>query len=213
MFHSPAGSGVFRHEPAIVPFYSRESLLSFILQNLPPPDFGLDFSGKIKKKSKKKRGSRGGVRNRLKRNGYRPPLPSITLSNVRSIQNKLDELSALLRHDCDYRRSSLLCFTETWWSENNADYEIEGYTTIRFNRDTKKTKKSIGGGLCLFVNKKWATNFTVRERFCTMSYEIMTVSFHPHYLPREFGQVTVILVYMLGPDNAQAAECIAECYN
>ena len=120
-------------------------------------------------------GLRGGVRNRLKRNSYRPPLPSITLSNARSIQSKLDELSALLRHDCDSRKSSLLCFTETWWSEDNADYEKEGYTTLRFDRDTKKTEKaekSIGGGLCLFVNKKWATNFTVRERFCTKSYEI-----------------------------------------
>ena len=25
--------------------------------------------------------------------------------------------------------------------------------------------------------------------------------------------MTVILVYVPGPDNAQAAECIAECYN
>ena len=66
---------------------------------------------------------------------------------------------------------------------------------------------------CVFLNKKWATNFTVRERISTRSYEIMTVSFRPHHLPREFGQVTVILLYVPGPDNAQAAECVAECYN
>ena len=70
-----------------------------------------------------------------------------------------------------------------------------------------------GGGLCIFVNKKWATNFTVRERISTRSYEMMTVSFRPHYLPREFGQVTVILLCVPGPHNAQAAECVAECYN
>ena len=157
--------------PPIAPVYSREFLLGLSFPNLPPPpdtDFG--FSDTIKEKKKRKKcGSRDGVRNRLKNNGYRPPLPSITLSNVRSIQNKLDELSALLRYDCDYRRSSLL------WSENNADYEIEGYTTIRFDRDTKKTEESVGGGLCLFVNKKWATNFTVREQISAKSFEIMTV--------------------------------------
>ena len=65
----------------------------------------------------------------------------------------------------------------------------------------------------MFVNKKWATNFTVRECISIRSYEIMTLLLSPHFLPREFGQVTVILVYVPGPDNAQAAECIAECYN
>ena len=65
----------------------------------------------------------------------------------------------------------------------------------------------------MFVKKIWATNFTVRERIYTRSYEIMTVSFRPYNLPREFRQVTVILVYVPGPDNAQAAERISECYN
>ena len=74
IFDSPAGSGTFRHEPAIAPFYSRESLLGFNLPNLPPPDTGFDFNfSDIKKKSRKKRGSRGGVKNRLKKSGYRPP--------------------------------------------------------------------------------------------------------------------------------------------
>ena len=45
-------------------------------------------------------------------------------TNMRSIKNKLDKLSALLRYDCDYRRSSLLCFTEIWWFENNADCDV-----------------------------------------------------------------------------------------
>jgi hypothetical protein len=63
-------------------------------------------------------------------------------------------------------------------------------------------------GLCMAVNDRWATNFKVRERHCSRYYEIMTVSFHPHYLPPEFQQLTVILVYVPGPDNALAAERI-----
>jgi hypothetical protein len=55
-------------------------------------------------------------------------------------------------------------------------------------------------GLCIMVNIKWATNFCVRERISTRP-------------PRELGQVTVILVDILGPDYTWAAERDAECYN
>ena len=65
----------------------------------------------------------------------------------------------------------------------------------------------------MFVDSRWATNFTVRETDCCTHYEIMTVSFRPHYLPREFGQITVILVYVPGPNFALAAERIAASYN
>ena len=104
------------------------------------------------------------MRNRLKKSGYRPPHPAITLSNVRSIRNKMDEHSTLIMHDSDYRRSSLLCFSETWLSEQITDVGHDGYITIRFDRNKIKTDKSIGGGLCLMVNNKWATNFCVRDR-------------------------------------------------
>ena len=39
------------------------------------------------------------------------------------------------------------------------------------------------------------------------------VSFRPHYLPRELGQVMAILVYIPGPDDTGAAERVTECYN
>lgn len=63
------------------------------------------------------------------------------------------------------------------------------------------------------VNKQWAVNYTGRETECSQHHEIMTVSFRPHYLPREFTQITVILAYVPGPDKAFAAERIADCYN
>ena len=82
---------------------------------------------------------------------------------------------------------------------------LDGYTTIHFDRNKIKTDRSTGGGLCLMVNDKWATNFCVRERISTRSYEILTVSFRPHYLPRELAQVTVVLVYIPGPGYTGAA--------
>ncbi|KAI0240090.1 hypothetical protein LSAT2_009191 [Lamellibrachia satsuma] len=80
----------------------------------------------FKPKRKKKRGSRGGVRNRLKKRGCRLPLPAITLSNVHSLQNKMDKLSALTKYDGDYRRCSLFCFTETWLTEDVSDMNLPG---------------------------------------------------------------------------------------
>ena len=159
---------------------------------------------------------------------YRPPLQAAILFNVRSLHNKIDELSTIIRYDGNYRRACLFCFTETWLSELNADIDVEAFTIIRFDRDTTKTKICIGCGLCMLVNKKWptyfcvrervstcvrervSTNFCVRERVSTRLYEILTVSFWPHYLPLEFGQVTVVLTYIPGPGNAQAAQRVAE---
>ncbi len=67
----------------------------------------------------KGRGSRGGIRNRLQRRGSKLPLPAITLSNVRSLNDKMIKLSALIHYDTDYRQTSLFCFTESWLSEDS----------------------------------------------------------------------------------------------
>ncbi len=86
----------------------------------------------------RKRGSRGGKRERLRRRGCRLPLPGIILSNVKSLRNKIDELSALIRYDEDYRSTSLFCFTETWVSQETEDFHLDGFTLIRFDRDILK---------------------------------------------------------------------------
>ena len=74
-------------------------------------------------------------------------------------------------------------------------------------------QKSVGGGLCMFISDSWATQYCVRERMCTRDFELLTVSFRPFCLPREFGQITVILVYFPGPDFKTAAERITESFN
>ncbi|KAM3621150.1 uncharacterized protein V6R79_006859 [Siganus canaliculatus] len=73
------------------------------------------------KRIRRKRGSRGGVRNRF---------------------------------DRDYQQSSLFCFTETWLTED-AELQLDGFEIIRFDRDAAATRKSIGGGLCIAVNKSF----------------------------------------------------------
>ncbi|KAL6473512.1 hypothetical protein MHYP_G00170730 [Metynnis hypsauchen] len=108
--------------------------------------------------------------------------------------------------DRDFRKASLICSTESWWTEDITNIELEGYSLIRYDGDPRRTVKRTGGGLCMFTNTSWATTFTVHDIDCSTHYDIMTVSFPPHYLPCEFRQVTVMLVYMPGPDSASAAE-------
>lgn len=61
----------------------------------------------------KKRGSSGGIKNRLRRRGTNQSLPVITLSNVRSLNNKLDELIIRVKREDLFRCSKLICLTET----------------------------------------------------------------------------------------------------
>ena len=69
----------------------------------------------------------------------------------------MDELTALARFDGDFRRSNLMCFTETWLTEDIGNILVPGFTTIRADSDNDKAQKSVGGGLCMFVSDSWAT--------------------------------------------------------
>ncbi len=46
------------------------------------------------RRRKKHRGKRAGIRNRLRVRAHSPPLPSILLANVQSLENKMDDLRA-----------------------------------------------------------------------------------------------------------------------
>ncbi len=54
------------------------------------------------KKRKRKRGKRAGILIRLRRHAFRPPLPTILLANVQSLDNKLCEVRAHI----SYRRET-----------------------------------------------------------------------------------------------------------
>ena len=125
----------------------------------------------------------------------------ITLSNTRSLSNKVDEIRALTRYCNDFRNSSIICMTETWLNSGitNENIAIDGFDIARLDRSFEQTKKRRGGGICIYVNKRWCTNFTVKHSICNEDVEMLCVSFRPFYLPREFNQVHVFLVY-IAPD-------------
>lgn len=51
---------------------------------------------------------------RLRKQPYKPPLPSLFLTNARSIANKMDELRLLAATNFAGRDSCILLVTETW---------------------------------------------------------------------------------------------------
>lgn len=137
--------------------------------------------------------SRGGLRHHLWRRHSSFPLPAITLSSAHSVSN-------------------LMCVKETWLKDYYETPRLPRYTTIRADKNLR-THKSISGELCLFEDNSWATQYSILEQVCTPDYEILTVSFRPFYLPQEFGQITVILVYVPRPNDGAAGQRIAESYN
>ncbi|KAI3376533.1 hypothetical protein L3Q82_016993 [Scortum barcoo] len=85
------------------------------LQLLRTPDWrsaARRTEGKRKRCARKqKRGKRGGLLARLKANAGRPPILSLFLSNVRSLDNKLDLLRLRLGVSREMRNCAVLCLT------------------------------------------------------------------------------------------------------
>ncbi len=89
--------------------YSREQLLALkytTMSSVPRMDIPVDLR-------RRRRGCRVGVKCRLKKRRYKPSLPVVIMGNVRSLGNKMEELTALARTQWEYRECSFMCFTET----------------------------------------------------------------------------------------------------
>ncbi len=157
----------------------------------------------------RKRGKRGGVRLRLRRQKLnRLPLPTMILANVQSLRNKTDELKANVLHLSQYRNTCVLALTENWLSNNDpdSDLHLDGFgIPLRTDRDSDVTGKSHGGGVCLYVNRRWCNNITIRDRTCTPDTELLSVLVRPFYLPREFPQIFISVVYIHPKANIKNA--------
>lgn len=166
--------------------YSREisGLLAEGCKDLEPPASnaeifssllrGLDSDQLSRKKPlkriRRKRGKRGGVQRRIRKvdvdvRRSLPPLPTILLSNVQSIRNKLDELEAYARCKREFKETCLLALTETWLGEADRDDElfISGFGyPIRMDRSPSITNKAEGEGVCFYVNERYCGKGSAR---------------------------------------------------
>ena len=107
-----------------------------------------------------------------------------------------------MKHANEFRSASLMCFTETWLSENVADSHvtIEGFSIFRADR-TNDSGKIKGGCLYVFVNEQWCrpNNITIKYKSCSKSAEIFIIELRPYYIPRKFSHL--ILTTICVPNN------------
>ncbi|KAL0148751.1 hypothetical protein M9458_055929 [Cirrhinus mrigala] len=155
----------------------------------------------------RKRGKRGGIRARLRANPTRPALPTLILSNVRSLENKLDEIQLSRSTEHEARDCCVFVFTETWLNDKTPDSAIQlpGLTCCRADRDSSLSGKTRGGGLCVYINKEWCNSAAVVTKNCSSLVEFVFVKCRPFYLPREFTAIVIVAVYISPCANAKDA--------
>ncbi len=110
-----------------------------------------------RRRKEEKRGKRAGVLVKLRCQAFRPPLPTILLANVQSLDNKLCKLRARISYQRETRDCCVICLTETWMSAIVPDSAIEltGFSVHRSDRTKELTGKSRGGGVCFYINNLW----------------------------------------------------------
>ena len=82
---------------------------------------------------RRRRGKEGGVKVKHDKRPYRPFMPSVMTGNVRSLNNKINELSSLSKVNSDYRQASIISLTETWLTENTPStyYNLDRFSLYR----------------------------------------------------------------------------------
>lgn len=144
----------------------------------------------------KKRGKRSGLSVKLSRNKVKIPLPTVSVTNLRSVTNKIDELEAVCRVN-PLRNALIWIISETWLTPETDDTHVElpHYMTIRSDR-TQASNKQKGGGLLVYLKQNWCgNNVKIMHCSCTSNIELLAIRCRPYYLPREFTCINVVAVY------------------
>ncbi len=157
-------------------------------------------------------GRRAGIRNRLRKRARSPPLPSILLANVQSLENKMDDLRARISFQRDI---NIFCLTETWLTPSVPDTAVtpsDNFSVLRMDR-TAEAGKTKGGGVCFMTNKKWCDprNISILSCSCSPHLEHLSIICRPFYLPREFSSIVVTAVYI--PPQADTSLALSKLHD
>ncbi len=168
-----------------------------------------------RRRNKKHRGNSAGIRNRLRKRAHSPPLPSILLANVQSLENKMDDLRARISFQLDIRDCNIICLTETWLTPSVPDTAVtpsDNFSVLRMDR-TAEAGKSKGGGVCFMINKEWCDprNISSLSRSCSPHLEHLSIICRPFYLPREFSAVIVTAAYI--PPQADTSLALSKLHD
>ncbi len=77
-----------------------------------------------RRRNKKLRGKALGFGTDWGKSAHSPPLPSLLLANVQSLDNKMDDLRARISFQRDIRDCNIICLTETWLTPSVPDTAV-----------------------------------------------------------------------------------------
>lgn len=127
-----------------------------------------------KEQPKQRRGKRGGLHARLKARTSRPPLPSVLLAKVRSLENKMDELRTRIISQREIRDCCALILTETRQSNNIPDSAVQLQThSIHRGDRTAVSGKHKGGGTYIYINNRWCSDVQTVSKHCSSDAELL----------------------------------------
>jgi hypothetical protein len=114
-------------------------------------------------------------------------LPSLFLSNTRSLLNKIEDLEIVIKNN----NADIFCITDTWLSANIADsvVDMSGYTIVRKDRVMHKR----GCGVCAFI--KSSIGFTIIEELDNPLFECLWLYLRPPRFPRGFSCIIICIIY------------------
>ena len=113
-------------------------------------------------------------------------LPSLLLSNIRSLAPKVDELEMV----ASLNEVSIICITETWLTPNIPDSAVLLPNFFLFRNDREF---STGGGVCTYVSCD-ITSKRLTE-FEKPKIESLWLSLRPKRLPQSISIILVAVIY------------------
>lgn len=120
-------------------------------------------------------------------------LPTLIVSNVRSLISKVDELDMVSSHN----NADIICISESWLNSCIADSSVSLPNRILFRSDRTSAR---GGGVCIYVSQSIPCRRI--NAFEQADVESLWVSVRPHRLPREVSVILVSVIYNSTSSNA-----------
>ena len=113
-------------------------------------------------------------------------MPRIILTNPRSICNKMDELSVLVKE----HQPDIVCITESWCREDIPDEALNTAGYVNFRKD--RTEKPGGGILCMIRNNIMVKHWNELE---VPNIESLWLTIFPKHMPRKFSGILLGIIY------------------
>ncbi len=106
-----------------------------------------------------------------------------------------------------------MIISESWLHSGIPDAAMELTGRILHCHDRNQdSQKQRGGGLCIYISEKWATNTKTIDSHCSPDLEYLTVKCRPFFLHREFSSAVLITAVYIAPD-AKAKSALSLLYS